>query len=90
MMNAVASEEFAETQLSRDTRYSMLSDLDFLRVQEFRDGFHETVRAMDMLQFTESQKKDIFLMLSLLIHMGDIRFVQEDDHCRIDTDNQRT
>lgn len=89
MMTAVASEEFVEAELSRDTRYSMLSDLDFLKVQEFRDDFQETVRMMDMLKFTESQKKDIFLMLSLLVHMGDIRFVQEDDHCRIDTDDQR-
>lgn len=90
-MTAVASREFAkiaDTKLSSDRRYFMLSDLEFLEAQELRDGFRDTLKAMDMLGFTENQKKDIFLVLSLLIHMGDIQFVQEDDRCRIDT-NQR-
>lgn len=89
MMTAVADVEFADTKLSRDRRYSMTSDLDPLQAEELRDGYHETTRAMDMLGFTEDQKEDVFLVLSLLIHMGDIQFVQEDDHCRIDTDSQR-
>jgi len=90
MMTAVANVKFADTKLSKDTRYFIVSDLDSLTVQKFHNDFCKTLKAMDMLGFTENQKKDIFLVLSLLIHMGDIRFVQEDDHCRIDIDNQRT
>lgn len=73
-----------------DRRYFMLSEdsLDSLEVQELRD-FRDTLKAMDMLGFTENQKKDIFLVLSLLIHMGDIQFVQEDDYCRIDISRLR-
>lgn len=89
MMTAVASEEFADTKLSTNKRYLLLGDLDSLRTQELRDSFHESLRAMDMLGFTENRKKDIFLVLSLLIHMGDIQFVQEDDYCRIDTNGRR-
>lgn len=89
MMTAIASKEFADTKLSTNKQYLLLGDSDSLRTQELRDGFHESLRAMDMLGFTENQKKDIFLVLSLLIHMGDIQFVQEDDYCRIDTNDQR-
>ncbi|XP_071571220.1 uncharacterized protein [Temnothorax nylanderi] len=86
MMTAVASIGFADTALSRDKQYFMLSDLDSPRARELHEaGYRETLRAMDMLGFTENQKKDIFLVLSLLIHMGDIQFEQEDDHCRINT-----
>ncbi|XP_011869865.1 PREDICTED: myosin ID heavy chain-like [Vollenhovia emeryi] len=90
MMTAAASEEFADLMLSTDRRYAMLSDLDPRTVQESRADFHETTTTMDMLGFTEVQKKDIFLILSLLLHMGDIQFVQEDDHCSIDTDDQQS
>lgn len=90
MMTAIASVEFAGTGLSRDTRYSMLNGWGSQRVRELCDGFRETQRAIDMLGFTKSQKKDIFLVLSLIVHMGDIQFVQNDDYCKIDIDDQRT
>lgn len=88
-MTALTDIEFADTGLSRDARYFMSSDLDPSRGQQLRDGFRDTMRAMDMLGFTEDRKKDIFQVLALLIHMSNIRFTQEDDHCRIDTDDQR-
>lgn len=84
----VAIEENIE--LPRDRRPFMVNDLDSSRMQEFLDGFSETLNAMKKLGFTNSQRKDIFFVLHLLIHMADIRFVQEDDYCRIDTDDQRT
>ncbi|XP_012217011.1 myosin ID heavy chain-like isoform X2 [Linepithema humile] len=90
MMTALGNEGFADTGLSKDIRYFMLSDLDPLEGQHFRDGFQDTLKAMDMLGFTEVQRKNIFLILSLLIHMSNIRFIQENDHCRIDTDNQES
>lgn len=89
MMTALTDIEFADTGLSRDARYFMSSDLDSAKGQQLRDGFRDTLRAMDMLDFTKDQKKNIFQVLSLLIHMSNIRFTQEDDHCRIDTDDQR-
>lgn len=90
MMTALGNEEFAETGLSKEMRYFMLSDLNPLEGQHFRDGFQDTSKAMDMLGFTEIQKKNIFLILSLLVHMSNIRFIQENDYCKIDTDNQGT
>ncbi|XP_070157333.1 myosin ID heavy chain isoform X3 [Polyergus mexicanus] len=90
MMTALTDIEFADTGLSRDTRYFMSSDLDSVKGQELRDGFQDTLKAMDMLNFTKDQKKNIFQVLSLLIHMNNIRFTQEDDHCRIDTDDQQS
>ncbi|KMR00423.1 putative myosin havy chain [Lasius niger] len=90
MMTALTDIEFADTGLSRDARYFMSSDLDPSKGQQLRDGFRDTMRAMDMLGFTEDRKKDIFQVLALLIHMSNIRFTQEDDHCRIDTDDQQS
>ncbi|KAL0127030.1 hypothetical protein PUN28_005397 [Cardiocondyla obscurior] len=92
MMAAIANVEFADTKLSKDQQYVILTpcDLDSSRVQEPHKDFCETLRTMDMLGFTEDQKKDIFLILSLLIHMGNIQFVQEDDHCEIDVNNQQS
>lgn len=89
-MSAVGNVTFADFKLSMDTQYFMVSDLDSSKVREFCDDFRETTRAMDMLGFTVSQKKDVFFILSLLIHMGNIQFVQEDDRCKIDINDQRT
>ncbi|XP_072762397.1 uncharacterized protein [Anoplolepis gracilipes] len=91
MMTALMNiDEFADTGLSKDRQYFMSSDLDSSKEQQLRDGCRDTLRAMDILGFTKDQKKDIFQVLSLLIHMGNIRFTQEDDHCRIDTDDQQS
>ncbi|XP_028049688.2 unconventional myosin-XIX [Monomorium pharaonis] len=90
MMTTIDHVEFADTGLSKNTRYSLLSDWNNLKTWEFCDGFRETKRAMDTLGLTKSQKRDIFLVLSMIIHMGNIRFVQDDDYCRIDTDDQQS
>ncbi|XP_029178825.1 myosin-1-like isoform X2 [Nylanderia fulva] len=90
MMTALTDLEFADTGLSGNTRYLMTSDLDPSKKQQLRDGLRDTLRAMDTLGFTQNQKKNIFQVLSLLIHMSDIRFTQEDDHCRINTDDQQS
>lgn len=94
LMAAVANVNFTDTELRqlprRGRRYFMANDFDPLRAEESLDGFHKTLRAMDLLGFTECQKKDIFHVLSLLIYMGDIRFVQEDDRCSIDIDDQQS
>ncbi|KYQ51040.1 Myosin-1 [Trachymyrmex zeteki] len=90
MMSAVGNVTFADFKLSMDTQYFMVSDLDSSKVREFCDDFRETTRAMDMLGFTVSQKKDVFFILSLLIHMGNIQFVQEDDRCKIDINDQQS
>ncbi|EGI69530.1 Myosin-1 [Acromyrmex echinatior] len=90
MMSAVGNVTFADFKLSMDMRYFMMSDLDSLKVREFCDDFRETTRAMDMLGFTVSQKKDVFFILSLLIHMGNIQFVEEDDRCEIDTNDHQS
>ncbi|XP_018378316.1 PREDICTED: myosin-1-like [Trachymyrmex cornetzi] len=93
MMSAVGNVIFADSKLSMDTRYFMMSDFpneDSPKVQEFCDDFRETTRAMDILGFTVSQKKDVFFILSLLIHMSNIQFVEEDDRCKIDTNDQQS
>ncbi|XP_050453945.1 uncharacterized protein LOC126852803 [Cataglyphis hispanica] len=90
MMTALTDIEFADTGLSKDARYFMSSDLDSAKGQQLRDGFRDTLRAMDMLGFTKDQKKDIFQVLFLLIQMSNIRFTQEDDHCKIDIDDEQS
>lgn len=88
MMASLTEIEFTDTRLSSDALYFMSSDLDTSKGQ-LRDDFRDTLRAMDMLSFTKDQKKNVFQVLSLLIHMSNIRFTQEDDRCKIDTDDQR-
>lgn len=89
MMTALTDIEFADTGLSGDVQYFMTNDLDPSKEQQLRDGFRDTLRAMDTLGFTKDQKKNIFQVLSLLIHMSNIRFTQEEDYCKIDTDDER-
>ncbi|RLU16963.1 hypothetical protein DMN91_011032 [Ooceraea biroi] len=90
VMTALADIEFADTGLSKEKQYFIVSDLNPLKEQQFREGFRDTLRAMDMLDFTINQKKNIFQVLSLIIHMGNIQFIQEDDCCRIDTDSEQS
>ncbi|KAL6260962.1 hypothetical protein P5V15_008490 [Pogonomyrmex californicus] len=87
MMSAIENIEFADLELSKDTRYFIINDLDDRKMQEYRDDFCDTVRVMDTLKLLECHKKMIFRVLAFLVHMGNIQFVQEDDYCRIDTDD---
>ncbi|XP_039302483.1 myosin-K heavy chain isoform X2 [Solenopsis invicta] len=86
MITTIGGIELANTGLSREVQ-SMLRTRgwDSIRMrQEFRGGFYATQQAMDTLGFTNNQKNDVFLVLSLLVHMADIQFVQNDDYCTID------
>jgi len=89
MMTALTDIEFAYTGLSEKKWYFIVSDLNFRKKEKFHNEFCDTLRAMDMLGFTLHQKKNIFQVLSLIIHMGNIQFIQEDDCCKIDTNNER-
>lgn len=69
----------------------MLSDVDPMKKQEtlFHEEFFVTLDRMNALGFTRDQQKDIFQVLCLIIHMGNIQFIQTNDQCKIDTDSER-
>lgn len=90
MMTALADIEFANTGLSKEEQYFIVSDFKCPKEQQLPEGLRGTLRAMDLLGFTVDQKRNIFQVLTLIIHMGNIRFIQEDDSCKIDTDSART
>lgn len=82
--------EIDELGLSRDGNYSMLGDYDRSReTGRFLEGFRDTVGAFEALGFADECKIDIFRVIALLMHMGNIRFVQKPgEGCTIDLLNE--
>lgn len=73
--------------LSKDTCYDILSTTDCNKKKYFQESFQDYLKSLDVLGFKSDQKKNIFQVLALLIHMGNIKFVKNGETCAIDLNN---
>ncbi|XP_076243949.1 LOW QUALITY PROTEIN: unconventional myosin-XIX [Calliopsis andreniformis] len=70
--------------------YDLLSTIDYNKKKYFQEGFQDTVRTLENLKFEADQRTNIFQVLALLIHMGNIRFIQNSEACTVDIINQKS
>lgn len=49
------------------------------------EAFEETVNALNLLGFSETEQNDMFRILAAILHLGNIRFAE----CVIKTENQQ-
>lgn len=73
--------------LSKDKYYHILNVIDCNKKKYFQESFQDTLNALDILDFKSDQKKNIFQVLALLIHMGNIKFREDGEICAIDFSN---
>ncbi|KAG7207440.1 hypothetical protein KM043_009083 [Ampulex compressa] len=82
--------DLKDLMLCRNKDYGVLSMVNRFKKQYYLENFSETSSIMQALGFQARERKDIYLVLALLIHMGDIQFIQEDENCRIDLSTERS
>ncbi|XP_050469380.1 unconventional myosin-XIX-like isoform X3 [Bombus huntii] len=76
--------------LSKDKYYDILNVIDCNKKKYFQESFQDTLNALDILDFKSDQKKNIFQVLALLIHMGNIKFREDGEICAIDFNNNKS
>ncbi|XP_033357063.1 unconventional myosin-XIX-like isoform X3 [Bombus vosnesenskii] len=76
--------------LSKDKYYDILNVIDCNKKKYFQESFQDTLNALDILDFKSDQKKNIFQVLALLIHMGNIKFREDGEICAIDFSNNKS
>lgn len=87
MIFGISETELEDFYLSKDKDYDILSSIDYEKKKYFQNGFQNALNALDMLDFKPDQKKHIFQVLALLIHMGNIKFIKNNEICIIDFNN---
>lgn len=88
MMFGMSDAELKAFNLSKYENYNLLSTVDHNNRKYFQEGFQGTLKALEVLGFEVDQKKNIFQVLALLIHMGNIRFIQTGEAYTIDLADQ--
>ncbi|XP_078046802.1 unconventional myosin-XIX [Augochlora pura] len=79
--------ELQKLHLSKYRNYDLLS-IDYSKKADFHQDFQDTLKALDVLGFSDNQKNNIYQILALLIHMGNIKFREIDEACTINLDDQ--
>lgn len=87
MIFGMSSTELEKFYLSKDKYYDILNVTDNNKRKYFQESFQDTLKALDALDFKLDQKSDIFQVLALLIHMGNIKFKKDSEICVIDFNN---
>ncbi|XP_020282946.1 myosin-1-like isoform X2 [Pseudomyrmex gracilis] len=77
-------------ELIENRRCFALSDVDPAKKQDLRENFLATLDRMNALGFTRDRQRDIFQVLCLIVRMSNIQFVQTNDRCKIDIDNEQS
>ncbi|XP_076393265.1 LOW QUALITY PROTEIN: unconventional myosin-XIX [Megachile rotundata] len=90
MMFGMSSTELESYNLSTDECYDILSTVDCNKIKYFQNSFQDTSKALDILGFTSDQKRNIFQVLALLLHMGNIKFIQSGETCTIDINDKKS
>ncbi|KAK1125701.1 hypothetical protein K0M31_005249 [Melipona bicolor] len=90
MIFGMSSAELESFYLSKDKYYDILNITDYNKRKYFEESFQDTLKALDALDFKLHQKSDIFQVLALLIHMGNIKFKEDDEICVIDFNNNKS
>ena len=83
----MSSAELESFYLSKDKYYDILNITDYNKKKYFQESFQDTLEVLNALDFKLHQKSDIFQVLALLIHMGNIKFREDDEICVIDFNN---
>ncbi|XP_017876342.1 unconventional myosin-XIX-like [Ceratina calcarata] len=82
--------ELEALNLSKEEYYDILNVIDYNKRKYFQKGFQDTLRALDVLGFKPDQKKQIFQVFALLIHMGNIKFIEKGENCTVDLNNNKS
>ena len=90
MIFGMSCGELESFNLSKDECYDILNVINYNKRNYFQESFQDTLKALDVLGFKPDQKKNIFQVLALLLHMGNIKFVENGDTCIIDTNNKKS
>ncbi|XP_050579727.1 unconventional myosin-XIX-like isoform X2 [Bombus affinis] len=90
MIFGMSPTELEILNLSKDKYYDILNVIDCNKKKYFQESFQDTLNALDILDFKSDQKKNIFQVLALLIHMGNIEFREDGEICAIDFSNNKS
>lgn len=88
MMFGTSAAELDAFNLTKCEDYDLLNTVDYNKKKYFQEGFQDTLKALEVLSFDVDQRKQIFQVLALLVHMGDIRFKEDGEACTIDLIDQ--
>ena len=62
----------------------------YIQKDQLRQDFQETLKAFDAIGFSEDEKNEIFKIVALLIHLGNINFKQSngDGFSEVDAEDE--
>ncbi|XP_076635127.1 unconventional myosin-XIX isoform X1 [Colletes latitarsis] len=90
MIFGMSNAELDTFNLSEYENYDILSAIDYSKRKYFQECFQDTLKALEVLGFKKEKKEHLFQVLALLIHMGNIRFVENGETCTIDLINEES
>ncbi|CAK9799279.1 Unconventional myosin-XIX [Anthophora quadrimaculata] len=90
MIFGLANAQLETFYLSKDDCYDILSVVDYTKGTYYQEGFRDTLQALDISGFEPDQQNQIFHVLALLIHMGNIKFVKNGETCAIDLSSNKS
>lgn len=90
MIFGMSYAELEALNLSKEEYYDILNVVDCNKRKYFHEGFQDTLRALDVLGFKPDQKKHVFQVFALLIHMGNIKFIENGENCTVDLSNNKS
>eukprot|EP00056_Hartaetosiga_gracilis_P008506 m.121670 g.121670 ORF g.121670 m.121670 type:complete len:2603 (-) comp12926_c0_seq1:157-7965(-) len=85
--NMLEERKHAQIQRARAGDMNALTDMELMDEDEAEDKYNELVRAMGDITFTSSEILEIKLILSIVLHMGNVSFVtvHDGDHSKVST-----
>ncbi|CAK9828447.1 Unconventional myosin-XIX [Anthophora retusa] len=90
MIFGLANAQLETFYLSKDDCYDILSVVDYTKGTYYQESFQDTLKALDISGFEPDQQNQIFHVLALLIHMGNIKFVKNGETCAIDLSSNKS
>ncbi|XP_015115664.1 unconventional myosin-XIX [Diachasma alloeum] len=86
IMSGLSPEELSALGLSRRDNYVILGESHPPQPLKYHEAFASTAQAMETLGFTQTLKAEIFQILALLLHLGNIKFREASpENCALDT-----
>ncbi|XP_011307628.1 unconventional myosin-XIX [Fopius arisanus] len=91
MMVGLSLEELSPLGLSQGDNYEILGESHPSRFLTYQNAFVATAQAMQTLGFTDTYKSEIFQVLALLLHMGNIKFHETSpENWNMDTTDEKS
>ncbi|XP_063975416.1 unconventional myosin-XIX-like [Diachasmimorpha longicaudata] len=86
LMAGLSPDQLSTLGLSGSDDYVILGKSHQLESLNYRKAFASTAQAMDTLGFTETLRTEIFQILALLLHLGNIKFLERSSEtCALDS-----